>query len=75
MDAFCCGAGVRLWHKADIVDVRFFGRYRGESRHGRKARKYRLMTQSEHWPDLLPTPSRLVHQVGIVSAVSLGGSN
>jgi hypothetical protein len=34
----------RNWHKGDIVDVRFFGRNRGQSRHGRKGRKCRLMT-------------------------------
>jgi hypothetical protein len=37
---------VRYWHKADIVDVRFFGRYQGQNRRGRKARKCRLVTQS-----------------------------
>jgi len=31
---------------ADIVDVRFFGRYRGQSGHGGKSRKCRLMTDT-----------------------------
>jgi len=41
-------AHVAYWHLADIVDVRYFGRYRGQSGHGGKSRKCRLMTQSGH---------------------------
>jgi len=32
--------------EADIVDVRFFGRYRGQGGHGGKSRKCCLMTDT-----------------------------